>query len=132
MTKRLKISETLEKLNNIRMDCSDTDDENYETESTAEESEYDVSSTDDEISDLADSSESDSELENNLNFRKRRYTRVLSSSEEEDNANEIAADGTCWGKIREGGGLQRCFRSDRICKTKHYKRQSKQCIFFDI
>jgi len=53
---------------------------------------------------LENSSESDSELENNLNFCRRRYPRVLSSSEDEDNANEIAADGTCWEKIREGGG----------------------------
>jgi len=104
MSKRMKISETLEKLNNIRMDCSDTDDENYETESEAEESEYDVSSTEDEISDTADNSESESELQNILNIRKRRYTQELSSAEEEDNTNAIAADGTCWEKMREGGG----------------------------
>lgn len=121
MAKKLKISEILENLNDIGMECSDIeDDELYDSEGESKEIEIELCGTQDELFDSENSdnevldeenvqefSESDSEFENILNSRKRRCTRVLSSSEDEneiiqDNQNEISADGTCWEKIQEG------------------------------
>lgn len=119
MTKRLKIPEILENLNDIAVECSDIeDDELYDSDQEIEnevcgtqEEIYDSENSDNEVLDkenIQDSSESDSEFENILNSRKRRCIQVLSSSEDDnesirqDNQNEIAADGTSWEKIQEG------------------------------
>lgn len=108
----------MDNLNDIGIECSDIeDDELYDSEGESEEIENELCGTQDEVFDsknsdnevldeenVQESSESDSEFECILNSSKRRCTRVLSSSEDEnesiqqDNENEIAADGIRWEK----------------------------------
>ena len=120
MAKRLKTSEVLQTLNDIPMECSDIEnDELYDCEGESEETEIELWDSDDELldSEISDNEVldaenvqefSESEFENILNLRKRKRTRVLSSSEDEnksilqDYQNEISADGTSWEKIQEG------------------------------
>ncbi|KAL2745596.1 hypothetical protein V1477_006160 [Vespula maculifrons] len=110
MSKQLKISKLLQKLNDILMECSNIEDDvfyDYESKSKENEIElFDSENSNNKVINKENVQEySESEFENILNLRKRKRTRMLSSSENEnenilqDHQNEIAANGTNWEKI---------------------------------
>ncbi|KAF7387759.1 hypothetical protein HZH66_010526 [Vespula vulgaris] len=110
MSKQLKISKLLQKLNDILMECSNIEDDVfYDYESKPKENEielFDSENSNNKVINKENVQEySESEFENILNLRKRKRTWMLSSSENEnenilqDHQNEIAADGTNWEKI---------------------------------
>ncbi|XP_071862269.1 uncharacterized protein [Bombus fervidus] len=109
MSKQLKTSELLQKLRRIPMECSDIEDSEF----SVCEKELEISS-DNSNGDISDKENESSEREPEkiLNVRKRRSTRVLSSSESETenvqtSTNEIAEDGTRWERIQEGSASRR-------------------------
>ncbi|KAF7389866.1 hypothetical protein HZH68_011723 [Vespula germanica] len=110
MSKQLKISKLLQKLNDILMECSNIEDDVfYDCESKPKENEIELFNSENSNNEVINKENvqeySESEFKNILNLCKKKRIRMLSNSENgnenilQDHQNEIAADGINWEKI---------------------------------